>query len=329
MRKAIPRSTSMLRVILVRATTAALIVGSSAGHVAASDGAGWTAAVNLEAATGSADSLNTSALEGCPSQSRNGLDLYFASNRPGGYGNLDIYVSHRPTTGAPWGPPQNLGPTINTAGREFCPTPTRDGHGLLFVSDGRSDTCGGSDIYISWQDPTGWETPRDLGCQVNSAADEASPFLLPDDHGGEMLYFSSNRGGGFDQSDSGAVSGDWDIYMASVTGNQVAPATLVPGVNTKYDDVRPNLRRDGLELFFDSNRPGGCGSYDIWTATRSANTAAWSDPADLPCTVNSSAADMRASISWDGTTLIFGSARAGGEGSSDLWMSTRPPVFGN
>ena len=84
---------------------------------------------------GGDDNLNTAALEGCPSISRDGLRLFFASNRAGGYGGLDIYISARASVEDPWGAPVNAGAPINTSGDEFCPTPRRDGHGLLFVSD--------------------------------------------------------------------------------------------------------------------------------------------------------------------------------------------------
>lgn len=309
----------------VLAALAAAVVVSAAvvGTATAAGFGGWSPAVNAEAATGSSDLLNTPYLEGCVSQARSGLELYFASNRPGGHGSLDIYRSRRDTIDSPWGPPENLGPVINTAGREFCPTPTRDGHGLFFVSDGHGG-CGGSDILYSEKRPDGWMTPVNLGCDVNSAADEAGPFLLQNDHGGETLYFSSARAGGYSASGDGPVSGDSDIYMAPVSGHAVGQPVLVPNVNSAYDDARPNLRRDGLEMFFDSTRPGGCGGSDIWSTTTSASRGTWSAPADLPCTVNSSASEVRASISWDGTTLYFGSTRAGGEGSSDLWFTTRP-----
>jgi hypothetical protein len=55
-----------------------------------------------------------------------GLSFYFASNRSGGFGGLDIYVSRRAHKHDAWGAPVNVGPAINTAGDEFCPTPLRD-----------------------------------------------------------------------------------------------------------------------------------------------------------------------------------------------------------
>lgn len=279
----------------------------------------WAPARSVEANGGADSSVNTSALEGCPSVAKDGLSLYFASNRAGGYGGLDIYVSTRDAVDDPWRAPTNLGPTINTAGDEFCPTPLRNGHGLLFVST-KPGGCGGSDIYgTRYHAKRGWLEPENAGCVVNSAADEASPFVV-----GDELYFSSTRAGGYAPEPPGAVSGDSDIYVAAVgEDGAVGAPSPAPGLNTPQNDSRPNLRRDGLEIFFDSNRPGGLGGADLWTATRASTSDAWSATTNLGPNVNSRAVDARPSLSWDGTTLYFGSTRAGGEGSSDLYVTTR------
>ena len=92
----------------------------------AADG-GWTAPVNMGAP------LNTAAFENAPELSRDGLALYFASNRPGGVGSVDIYVSRRACTDASdalcgWGEPVNLGPNVNTTALDGGPHLSRDGH---------------------------------------------------------------------------------------------------------------------------------------------------------------------------------------------------------
>jgi Tol biopolymer transport system component len=291
-----------------------IVVAATATLASAMSFSVWGPGQSLETAGGgAADSLNTAALEGCPSISRDGLTLYFASNRSGGYGGLDIYTSTRASTSAPWGEPVNLGSTINTAGNEFCPTPSRDEHSLMFVSNGQPGRCGaGADIFRAERSATTgeWSTPVDLGCVVNSPADEASPFLC-----GDQLYFSSTR------------SGHSQIYVASVAddGAVLDPPALAPGLSSTYNDARPNLRRDCREIIFDSDRPGGVGGIDLWTSTRSGANGTWSPPVDLT-TVNSPANDLRASLSWDGTQLIFGSNRAGTEGNLDLYIANRDKV---
>ncbi len=264
----------------------------------------WQPAQNLEA-VGADDNLNTAALEGCPSISRDGLRLFFASNRAGGYGGLDIYITTRASVDDPWGAPVNAGEPINTSGDEFCPTPRHNGRRLLYVST-RPGGCGGSDMYATrWHPRHGWAQPVNLGCDVNSAADEASPFVAA-----RQFYFSSTR------------SGTSKIYVAPIDHGSIGEPVLAL-VNSSASDARPNLRHDGREIVFDSTRDGGCGGADLWTSTRASTSDPWTTPTDLGCDVNSSVNDLRASLSWDGTHLYFGSNRSGSEGNLDLYVTTR------
>ncbi len=95
-----------------------------------------------------------------------------------------------------------------------------------------------------------------------------------------------------------------------------------PGVNSAYEDGHPNVRRDALEIFFFSTRPGTLGMSDIYSATRARASEPWSTPVNLGPAVNSAAAESRPSLSWDGRTLYFGSSRPG-EGSSDIYVTRR------
>jgi Tol biopolymer transport system component len=284
---------------------AVAVAGTVAAAANAMDFGPWQPPQSLEV-VGADANLNTAALEGCPSISRDGRRLFFASNRAGGYGGLDIYIATRASVDYPWGAPVNAGEPINTNGDEFCPTPRRDGHRLLFVST-RAGGCGGSDMYATRRDPRdGWAQPVNLGCGVNSAADEASPFPV-----GDEFYFSSTR------------SGTSKIYVAPIDDGSIGEPVLAPGLSSAASDARPNLRHDGREIFFDSTRDGGCGGADLWTSTRASTSDPWTTPTDLGCDVNSSANDLRASVSWDGTDLYFGSNRSGGEGNLDLYVATR------
>ena len=170
----------------------------------------------------------------------------------------------------------------------------------------------------------GWDEPHNLGCEVNSDADEASPFPLPEPGKGKVLYFSSVRTGGFAPEAGGATVGDSDVYVSERHGGVYGKPKLVPGVNTAFEDGQPNLRRDAREIFFFSNRPGTLGMADIYAATRASTFDAWSPPFNLGPNVNSAnGAETRPSLSWDGTMLYFGSNRPGGEGSTDHYMTTR------
>jgi Tol biopolymer transport system component len=77
-------------------------------------------------------------------------------------------------------------------------------------------------------------------------------------------------------------------------------------------------------IVFDSTRPGPLGGPDLWTAWRGSTDASWSAPLHLDAPVSSNASDSRASLSWDGETMVFGSSRAGSEaGSNDVYVVTR------
>jgi Tol biopolymer transport system component len=153
--------------------------------------------------------------------------------------------------------------------------------------------------------------------------DEASPFPLPERGGAPVLYFSSTRPG---------LGIGGDLYRSASLGNVFGPAQLVPGVNSAFDDGQPNLRRDGLELFFYSTRPDpdALGGPDLYVATRASTRDPWSTPVNLGPSVNSPASETRPSLSWDATTLYFGSTRTGSEAASaDIYVTTREKLTGS
>ena len=302
-----------LIMLVAVAVTAALATTAAAMQLSA-----WGPAANAKTIPGTSAILNTFSLEGCAFIAPRDDILYFASNRAGGMGGLDIWYSLRNEAGG-WGDPVNL-TAVNSTADDLCPTAQRNGKDLLFVSN-REGGCGGTDIYATrMHRKHGWSIPRNLGCGVNSSGDEAGPYLLEDD-----LYFSSTRAGGFAEEPPGTAP-DGDIYVSAFDDGSYGAPALVPGLNTAANDLRPNLRRDGREIFFDSNRTGGQGMLDLWTSTRTSKADPWSTPANLGPNVNSSANDLRASLSWDAKTLYFGSTRPGGEGSQDIYVTTREKI---
>lgn len=146
-----------MKAVLFGGVAAAFLTAFPAGVHSASSGqsasSDWTAPVTLGGI------VNTAAADGCPFISRSGLSLYFASNRAGGLGGFDLWVTQRDSLDDPWEPPQNLGPAVNTAANEICPTVTLDGHWLFFVSD-RDGGCGAQDLYLvgrrNKRDDFGW-----------------------------------------------------------------------------------------------------------------------------------------------------------------------------
>jgi len=268
-----------------------------------------------------ASGVNTAAQDGCPIQSPDGLNLYIASNRPGSAG-LDLWVAHRASTDDTWGNPVNvndeLGADLNSAADEFCPTPVR-GNGLFFVR--RPSSCGLGDIYFArYNAAHGWSEPERLACAPqgpNTALDEMGPSYV-EAGGGARLYYSSSR----TAAQGGLVPGD--IFVSRVgAGGAFGPGERVSELSDPLaNDIQPNVRKDGQELVFSSNRSGGQGSQDIWVATRENGGDAWSQPLNLGTNINTSAGESRPSLSWDGETLYFGRAPAAG-GPGDVYVATR------
>jgi hypothetical protein len=285
-----------------------------ASAATATTGSGpWGEGQKIDEVAGNSSELNTLSLDGCPILSPDGRSLYMASNRLGGHGGLDIWVARRSSTDEPFGAPENLPAPVNSAKDDFCPTPLR-GNRLLFVSR-RAPSCGGggdSDIYETRNNPThGWSSPRHLECAPtgpNGPLDEQGPSLVEID-GVEELYFSSS---------TPSVPGE--IFVSHDFG----PAEPVAELNSAGNDIQPNVRKDGREVVFSSNRtdPNGKGGQDIYASTRASTDDPWSAPVNLGGEVNTGAGESRPSLSWDAHTLLFGRA-PGPEGSSDIYMSTR------
>lgn len=135
-----------------------------------------------------------------PAITQDGKTLYFVSDKLGGSGGADIYVSTRDANGN-WGNPQNLGPEVNTAFDEKFPFIAADG--TLYFSSNSPAGLGGLDIYKTKFEKGRWTKPENLGAPVNSNKDDFSFIMAADNKGG---YLASNRDGG---------KGEDDIYRFS------------------------------------------------------------------------------------------------------------------
>lgn len=148
--------------------------------------------------------FNTPFHERMPSISRDGKTLYFSSDRPGGFGKDDIWVSFYNTDKKKWEKPQNAGDAINTISSEISPSAHPDNTTLYFASN-KKESIGGYDIYVTQKLPENeWGQPKNLGKPYNTRYDEEYPSVTLD---GKTMYFTSNRPGGY---------GKFDIYQADV-----------------------------------------------------------------------------------------------------------------
>jgi hypothetical protein len=301
-------------VCMVRAVICLLIVVLPTSQPgAAPKFSNWGVPTNL------GPTINSSFDDFGPAISKDGLSLYFTSNRPGGFGNsFDIWFSQRPTKDDAWGPPVNLGAVINTEASENVPALSRDGHWLFFNSSRAGGFGGAQDIWASWRvhthDDFGWEPPINLGAGVNSVFVDVNPSYFENDKGGApLLFFTSNRPG----------AAGFDMYVSQLAPNGLfGPATLVPELSSPAQEQRPSVRFDGLEIFFHSDRPGSVGN-DLWVSTRGRVIDPWSTPVNLGPTVNTASSDQQPYIAADRQTLFMASNRPGGVGRLDLYVTTR------
>jgi outer membrane protein OmpA-like peptidoglycan-associated protein len=163
-----------------------------------------------------ASALNAKSLETTASISPDGKTIYFASDRPGTLGGLDLWKIEKSTNSA-WSNPVNLGPTINTKADEDAPSLHPDTKTLFFTSNGHN-TMGGRDIFVTHLANGKWSSPENMGYPVNTTSNDDYFTLLAD---GSRGYFSSDRKGG---------KGGQDIYMIDMPANASRiPLTMVKG----------------------------------------------------------------------------------------------------
>ncbi len=274
-----------------------------------------------------APGINTAAAEGCPIESPDGRHLYIMSTRNGG---PDIWRATWNGLMRSWDNVVNLGEPVNSpTAADYCPTPLRGGW-LLFVSSRQnSEDCVGckavpppppgsspaGDLFLTrevpahrwapwWRRQPGWATPVNLGGYAdggpNTKGSEYSPSLV-ETREGTFLYFSSD---GYPDSKS------HDIYVSRQRADgSFGPGVRVAELSTDAADLMPNVRRDGLEIVFSSNRAStDPRNQDIWYATRPNTASPWTvrGPIDNPAINTMDGAETRATLSADGTRLYFG-----------------------
>ncbi len=176
---------------------------------------GWSEPENL------GSNINSESWESSPSLSPDKRALFFSSNRPGGYGGKDLYVSYRMPNGK-WGPAKNMSSSVNTAGDELAPFIHADNATLYFTSDGLPG-YGNSDIFLCRKGPNNdWSLPQNLGYPINTIENEGSLFVSAD---GKTAFYASDR------SDS---RGGLDIYTFELRPD-VRPARTLYVKGKVYD----------------------------------------------------------------------------------------------
>jgi len=276
--------------------------------------------------------VNTSSPDVLDCISSDGLAIYLDSDRPGGYGLWDIWLTTREAIGDDWGAPVNLGPPINTNYDDAAACISSDGLELYFQSN-RPGGYGGWDIWkttreTSERNPEGyWSEPQNLGPLVNSSYWDGLPWLSFD--GLELYYYSRNRTGGYGHDDI------WISRRETINSPWEAPINLGPVINSSASESCSFVSSDGLLLLLCEDvqsplRPGGFGNGDIWLTRRASVNDPWSNLLNLGPMVNTSSYDGAPRISPDGSMLYFCSERPGGFGGEiygDIYQAPIIPIM--
>lgn len=243
--------------------------------------------------------INTSFDDRQPAVSKDGLSLYFGSNRPESPDDVvldfNIWVSRRACAddSCPWETPV-LASALNTSFTDGTPTLSRDGHWLFLISN-RPGGFGSMDLWVSWRenvhDDFAWGSPTNLGPGVNTSGFEGGPFyFVNEDVGVPQLYFNRNPL---------QVNTGGDIYVSEqAPDGSFGTAVPVPELSSAATDQRPVIAHNGLDIYFYSDRQGsilgsnGLPTFDIWVATRENVLEPWSAPTNLGPPINTAVGEL-------------------------------------
>ncbi len=265
--------------------------------------------------------INTPGEDFSPCLSEDGRVLVFCSDRPGTSVGHGIWITFRQRNSDPFPSAVRIGAAISElhAKGAVWPWLAADYSALYFHNvDGIYEVPITS---VDWallgheppqQDVLTFGDPRPLGPNVNAEKGPVHPWVSAD---GLTIYFVSDREGG---------SGEQDIWMAERPSRDQPfdPAVNVAALNSPARDAAPRLSADQLTIVFMSQRVGK--GWKLWTAKRATRDAPFGPPTMLGPPINESRRDaVMPSLSNDGNTLTWFSARDGGHGGWDLWQSNR------
>ena len=193
--------------------------------------------------------INSTYSEQDPWISFDGNLLGFASDRPGGYGIYDLWMSRK--VGGNWQTPVNFGDVINTSNWESNCWLSPDTLRLFFGAYQRSGGYGGWDMWMSTKAGGVWQLPVNMGPNINTSAADGAPSLTADEL---TLYFTADNGSNLS-----------DVYFSkNVSGVWQPRQNLGTSVNSAFTEDRAWVSSDGQKLYFCSNRPGGRGNEDLY-----------------------------------------------------------------
>lgn len=208
-------------------------------------------------------------------------------------GDENLYTSQ--LKDGKWTEPKSISSKINSPFNEGTCSISADGHTLVFTSCDGKDSFGSCDLYISKKLGEEWSTPQNLGENINSPFWDAQPSLSND---GRVLYFSSERKGGY---------GRKDLWISELAENGVwtKATNLGNTVNTLSDEISPFIHANGHTLFFASDGLIGMGGLDLFMTEQKAGT--YTKPENLGYPINTYEDQVALFITSDGKKGYYSS----------------------
>ena len=229
-----------------------------------------------------------------------------SDNRP----NEDLYFAE--LNDESWDKVKDIGPPINTIENEGAFSISSDGNYIFFTSCSRNGGKGQCDIWLTSKKNNRWDEPKNLQSPINTKYWESQPSISSD---GRMLYFSSDRPGGY---------GGTDIWVSEFSNSGwSAPKNLGPTVNTSKDEQFPFIHSDNRTLYFSSNGHPGLGKSDLYL-TRKDVKFNWETPINMGFPINSRGQDWNLVVARDGKTAYFSSDQLKGFGGLDIYTFQLP-----
>lgn len=263
--------------------------------------------------------------ESSPRISSDGNKLYFfSSDRPGGRGGEDVWVSTKGANGD-WQRPTLMPSPITTTSNEAPEVISNDGN-MMILFGNYEGYFGGGDIFYSYNQGNRWTTPCNMGGGINSSYFEADVTISPD---GKTILFTSN------ENRIGRGSGDhFDIYISHLeNGAWTTPKKLPSSINLQKSDQRGAfLSSDGRTLYFSSTGHASFGGYDLFVTRRvGEGWDNWTKPQNMGKEVNTVLSDLYISVPASGSYLYFNRNTTGnnndGYGKSDMFRMEIPREF--
>ncbi len=257
------------------------------------------------------DSVNSPQSEYYPSITIN--DSVFVFTRRDGYREDFIECTILPNK--QYSKSKKLNGDINLEPKKGAINISQDGEWLVFAAY-YPEGVGDFDLYISYNTPTGWSEPENLGRNVNSEFWDSSPSLSPDNR---ALYFSSGRPGGY---------GGYDLYVSyrQTNGKWGLAQNMGPDINTVGDEIAPFIHADNATLYFTSDGLPGYGKSDLYLCRKGSDNK-WSLPENLGYPINTIENEGSLFVAADGKTAYYASDRSDTKGELDLYtFELRPDV---